>query len=179
MDISTTLRIVMTAVMLLIAAIAAYTDIRGRYVPNWLVLPAIPVGLALNISASGWDGLISSGLGILICGGVFFAMFVLGGMGAGDVKLMAAIGALAGWPGAVYVLVYTVISGGVIAIGALVVRGRLFGTIKNMFKLSTFREAKKASDDPNSVEAAEIEKNHAFIPYAPAVLVGVVLALLL
>jgi prepilin peptidase CpaA len=100
----------------IVLAVACFTDLRSRRIPNWLVLPF----LAAGILASGWfdgrQGLVESflglGLGLLIFGFLFW----MGGMGAGDVKLCAAIGAWIG-PNQLFIaLVITGMAGGVMVL---------------------------------------------------------------
>ncbi len=74
--------------------------------------------------------------GGLICGIVFLLFYLAGGMGAGDVKLIAAVGCLAGLSNAGYVLVLTALSGGVMAIGLALIRGRLKETLFNVGTLT-------------------------------------------
>ena len=81
---------------LLCAGIGSVTDVRERRVPNFVTGPAIVVGLMLHTIFGGWRGLGDSALAGLIAGGIFLVFFLAGGMGAGDVKLMAAVGCFAG-----------------------------------------------------------------------------------
>ena len=77
----------------IVLAVATFTDLRNRRIPNWLVLPFLVVGIGVSTWQHGWHGLGQSfagfALGLLLYG----ILFWMGGMGAGDVKLAAAIGA--------------------------------------------------------------------------------------
>src|SRR5579871_918007 len=88
--------LILRAVLLLLVILAAIWDIRFRRVPNWLTLTGVLIGVGLNSflyeSAGLWASLEGLGLALLI----YFPLFLLRGMGAGDAKLMAAVGALAG-----------------------------------------------------------------------------------
>jgi len=100
------------------ALTAACWDLRFNRIPNWLTCPALLLGLALNAS-HGWLGLRSALLGMLAGGGIFLAVWLAKGMGGGDVKLMAALGALAGWPHIRDILFFTGLAGGVMAVFVL------------------------------------------------------------
>src|ERR1700743_2106458 len=76
------------------ATVASVSDIRERKIPNWLTGPALLTGLVLHLCLDGLHGLGASALAAAIAGGIFLLFYIAGGMGAGDVKLMAALGAL-------------------------------------------------------------------------------------
>jgi prepilin peptidase CpaA len=105
-----------------IAVIAAVWDLRWRRIPNVLTIPAVVSGIALHGVQSGRGGLVSSLWGMAIGGGVLLVFYILGGMGAGDVKLMAGIGALVGARLIFPVLVFMGVAGGIMAMGKLIVR---------------------------------------------------------
>lgn len=125
---------VVVQVLVLLAVIpAAFFDLRQRRVPNWITLPAVVVAIALNTFLYETPGLWFSlkGLGLALL--IYFPLYLLRGMGAGDVKLMAAIGAAVGpldWLG---ILFLTAILGGLAAMIAIVSRGRVRRTAKNIW----------------------------------------------
>ena len=117
--------------VLLVVAAAAY-DLRQRRVPNWLVLAGLILGIAMNTFLFETDGLWSAlkgaGLALLI----YVPLFALRAMGAGDAKLMAAIGAITGplnWLG---IMVLTALFGGVLAIALVIGKGRVHHTLQNL-----------------------------------------------
>jgi len=93
-----------TQVLLLLVVIpAAFFDIRQRRIPNWLVLTGVVAGIGLNTflfydNPSPVSGLWFSLQGLGIAFLVYFPLYLLRGMGAGDVKLMGAVGAIVGCP---------------------------------------------------------------------------------
>jgi prepilin peptidase CpaA len=100
----------------IVLAVATFTDLRNRRIPNWLVLPFLVLGIAASGWLQGWHGIGQSfaglGLGLLIYGFLFW----MGGMGAGDVKLCAAIGAWIG-PNQLFIaLVVTAMAGGIMVL---------------------------------------------------------------
>lgn len=123
--------------------VAGIWDIRFRRIPNVLVASAILLGLALNPFLFGWTGLRTSLLGLGLSFAVYFPLYLLRGMGAGDVKLMMAIGTIVG-PGPWFLIfVCTGLLGGVLGIVLLVARRRFRRTFDNLayllHRLSHFR----------------------------------------
>jgi len=94
---------------------ASIIDIRVRKIPNWLTFSTVTAAMTHHLLASGIKGLILSLSGLALGMSVFIIIYLLGGMGAGDVKLMGAVGAMLGPEGAVYALFCTVLVGGIYA----------------------------------------------------------------
>jgi prepilin peptidase CpaA len=117
------------------ASIGASCDVRRRRIPNWLTGPSIMLGLAMHLSLQGWIALATAALAGVIGGGVFLLFYLGGGMGAGDVKLMAAVSVLAGLGHVGEVLVETTLLGGVLAVGWALVHGRLKAVLANVIRL--------------------------------------------
>ena len=104
---------------------AAFIDLRDHRIPNALVLGALLTALALQTAAGGWLGLGTGLLGAatgLVC---FIPFYLLRGMGAGDVKLLACVGAFLGPKGALLAALAALIAGGVGAILYVAVRASL------------------------------------------------------
>ena len=101
---------------------AAVYDVRYRRIPNWLTVGGVLLGLALNAFLyQGWPGLRFSLPGFGLGFGVYFLLYVLRAMGAGDVKLMAAVGAVVGWQNWFGIFVITAIIGGLMAMILVVI----------------------------------------------------------
>ena len=135
------------AVVLAVVLGAAVYDVRYRRIPNWLSLTGVLIGLALNgFLDQGRPGLfVSSMLGLAIAFCVYFVLYALRAMGAGDVKLMAAVGAILGWPNWFGVFIVTAILGGAMALILVVARGRVKKTLWNVaFILSELRGGRPA-----------------------------------
>ena len=113
----------------LIVAVAAATDLRSRRIPNWLTLPALPIGLAAQtVYGDGfWQGL----LGALGGFAVPFLLFAIGAGGAGDAKLLAVVGAFVGIRNLVPVFVLISVIGGVAAVFVALRAGALSRVLKN------------------------------------------------
>jgi len=123
---------------LALAVVAAVIDVRQHRIPNWLTYPAIAMGVLLRWFFFGWRGLGSALAGCALAGGVVFLFYLVRAMGAGDVKLLAAIGSLVGPSNAVVVLAATAISGGVLALLYVVFRRRVGATLRNVGSVLTF-----------------------------------------
>ena len=93
---STTQAAVLYGTMLVVALIASVTDFRSGLIPNWLTWPTLLLGPCLNATFGGTRGAGLALLGIVIAGSLPLLFLRLGGMGAGDVKLFAALGGLGG-----------------------------------------------------------------------------------
>ena len=121
------------ALLALIVITAAIFDGRWRRVPNWLTVPGVLLGIALNTILLGSEGLRSSleGLGLALV--IYLALFLLRAMGGGDVKLMAAVGAIAGGSNWLSIFVLTLLFGGVAAIILILARRRVRQTFQNMW----------------------------------------------
>ena len=133
-------------VLLALVLGAAVYDVRYRRIPNWLTLLGVLVGLGLNsFLYQGWPGLRMALLGLAIGFSVYFALYAIRAMGAGDVKLMAAIGSMVGWQDWFGIFVITAIVGGVAALGLVLLRGRLKNTLFNVgFILSEMKSGRPA-----------------------------------
>lgn len=115
-----------------IVGVALVTDLQNRKIYNWLTFPAMLAGLILNFAIGGLPGLQSSLIGLLVGSAVFLVGFLVGAMGAGDVKLMAAVGAWMGWPFVIAAVIYVTLFGGIIAIIAAAASGALTQMLKNV-----------------------------------------------
>jgi prepilin peptidase CpaA len=119
------------ALIALVLTAAAY-DLRFRRIPNWLNLGGVIAGFGLNTFLSGGHGLRAASLGFLCALLVYMPLYVIRGMGAGDVKLMAAVGAIAGpvhWLG---IFLATAIIGGVVSLLVIALKKRFHQTIWNL-----------------------------------------------
>jgi prepilin peptidase CpaA len=111
---------------------ACVTDLRSRRIPNVLTFGAAGAALVYAFGVAGWRGVAISALGWLVGAAVFFIPFALGGLGAGDVKLLAAMGAWLGPANAVWLGLYTGVAGGVMAIAVALATGYLRQAFSNL-----------------------------------------------
>ena len=156
----------LTGLIILIGVAASVEDLLRRRISNWIPCCALAGGVGYHLIAAGWKGALSSVLAAAAGFGVFLIFYWLGGMGGGDVKLMAGFGALLGSAGRLMeAALWTAAAGALLALiwlGAARVRAWI-----------TSWKASRRHGEP----AAE-ENRAESIPYAPAIAIGAWLALL-
>jgi len=160
-----------------VLVVAAYTDVRHGKVYNWLTYPAVAIALAGHGVGGGLAGTVESmGLWASLAGlaagfGPMLVMWLAGGLGGGDAKLMGAVGALAGWRFALAAMFYGFAIAALMAIFVLL-RKRVFRKTMariGRFLLLTFTPAKGA--DPATAESPKV-------PFGLALCIGSGLALI-
>ena len=162
---------VILAGAVLLAAVAGWTDLRGRRIPNWLTVPGLLVGIAANTVLSGWSGLKTSLLGAAVGLALLLPFVLLRSLGAGDWKLAGALGAFAGSSVLVDLLVASIFVAGLMAVALVIYKGRVRQTLRNighiLISLVTFRlpGSRVSLDNPDSLK----------IPYGVALALTVVL----
>lgn len=100
--------------------IAAVTDVRLGRIPNWLTFSLAGFGMTVHTILEGWAGFLFSveGLGLGI--GCLLFFYIMGGMGAGDVKFLGSIGAVIGSPAVLQVFLLTALLGGLYALAMMI-----------------------------------------------------------
>lgn len=158
---------------LLVLAVATYTDLRSRRIPNWLVLPFLVAGIAVRAWLGGFHGLGQS-LGGMALGAVLFGVLgLMGGMGMGDVKLCAAIGAWIG-PSQLFVaLVLTGLFGGVMALCWAAAGGFLGDLFSSTGNLLAGVKDRGLRPHPELVLDNPVARK---MPYAPAIAFGTLIS---
>jgi prepilin peptidase CpaA len=158
--------------------IAAVSDVRDRRIPNWLNFLLILSGITQSCFASRLVGPGMSALGIVVGGAIPFVLFAIGALGAGDVKLLAGVGAWLGpWP-AVAVFLVAAIVGMVIVLVQAAAQGKLQVLFRNSavvaMNLFYVREVGMEHASATGRSARSIDRP---LPYAVPVLVAVVVIL--
>ncbi|OGS20014.1 MAG: hypothetical protein A2252_01840 [Elusimicrobia bacterium RIFOXYA2_FULL_39_19] len=136
---------ILDIILILFLLICAITDLIKHKVYNVVTFPAITAGLLLNIFLFGLSGLKTSLLGITAGVLILLPFFLLGGMGAGDVKFMAAVGSIKGWSFMFFGGLYGAIIALVISVILMAFRGTLLSSLKKIVNfflfLFTFKKA--------------------------------------
>lgn len=157
-----------------IVTIACWCDLRSGRLPNWLTLGSAGVGMLFHLLSGGITEGAWSSAGFALGGLLFFPLFALGGLGAGDVKLLAAIGAWLGPAGAFYTALYAAIAGGVLAIAVAAARGYLRTAVMNVWGLLCYwRVAGVGPVDGMTLSTATAPR----LPYALPIAAGTLLTL--
>lgn len=115
-----------------VSAIACITDVRTRRIPNVLTFGAALAGLIFHLATGSVAGLEQSIAGWFVGLLLFLPFFLLGGMGGGDVKLLAALGAWVGFQDVFWLAIYASIAGGVIGIGVALTTNYLGTAFRNI-----------------------------------------------
>jgi prepilin peptidase CpaA len=152
----------------IVLATATFTDLRSRRIPNWLVLPFLPAGIVVSGWLHGWHGVEQSLAGLGLATLIFGLIFGMGGMGAGDVKLCAAIGAWIGPWQLLIALVLTGLAGGVMVLAWAAYAGFLRDLFKGTGDL-VFGAAKRG-------EMTLSNPLRRKMPYAPAIAIGTLMS---
>jgi prepilin peptidase CpaA len=167
---------------LFVLCVATFTDLRSRRIPNWLVIPFMLAGIAVSpwrpdwqgkMHGFGWYGLGQSfeglGLGILVFGFLFW----LGGMGGGDLKLCAALGAWIGPMQLFFAMVYAGMAGGVMVLCWAAFGGFFKELFTGASDLVFGLKQRGMKRDPDLTLANPLKRR---MPYAPAIAIGTLLS---
>ena len=165
--------------VLIVVGIATVMDLWRRRIPNWLVLPFLAAGIAVSCWLHGWHGLGQSLAGIALGLLIFGFFFWVGGMGAGDVKLCAAIGAWIGPWQLFLALIFTGLVGGVMALGWAIWGGFFNELLQGTGDLILGRNQRTpnpAAEAGPATEAGRPASLRRKMPYAPAIAIGTLIS---
>lgn len=156
---------------LAVLAVATFTDLRSHRIPNWLVFPFLLAGFVVSGTLHGWAGILHSLAGMALGALLFGGLCALGGMGMGDVKLVAAIGAWIGTTQLVIALVVTGIAGGVMAVCWAAAGGFLGELFRGTGDLLLGFGKRGLRPHPELVLSNPLTRK---MPYAPAIAIGTI-----
>jgi prepilin peptidase CpaA len=117
------------------ALYAGWLDFLTRRIPNWLTVSGFVAGLAVNLILGGWYGALGSLEGAGLALGLLLPLVLLRGLGAGDWKLMGALGALMGMQPMLLLLLASIFISAIIAIIQVLLTRRTKSTARNMLML--------------------------------------------
>ncbi len=160
------------ALLLALVTAAAVYDARFRRIPNWLTAAGVLVGLASNtFLGGGWAGLRFSLAGLMVAFAIYLALYALRATGAGDVKLMAAVGAFVGWENWIAIFLITAVLGGAAAFILAARHRRVRKTLWNVaFILGEMKGGRPAY---TGNEELDVRNPQAFrMPHGPVIAVG-------
>jgi prepilin peptidase CpaA len=147
-------------IAVLVGLAATVDDLARRQIANWIPAAALAGGFGWQIGQDGWSGALRALAGAAVGFAVFLIFYLLGGMGGGDVKLMAGFGALLGTGRLIEAAMWTAGIGGVLALSAV-----------------TFQWTRRRLGYGKAALTAEEKERGDSIPYAPAITLGVWLSL--
>lgn len=158
-----------------VVLISLYTDLKSRRILNMVVVPGVVLAFACNLWYSGAPGLLISLKGLLVGLALFFLPFILGGMGAGDVKLMGFIGSVMGPQFAVLTGLGTGVAGGLVALVVLVKQNKLGPALRRIWQTLSLMVGRR---EVAGIEAMDKAEYSAAFPYGVAIVSGVGMATL-
>ena len=178
-------------ILIVLLLLAVYFDLTKNKIPNFLTFPVMIWGLVSHTFVNGFEGLLFSlaGLGLGIA--LLFIPFALGGMGAGDVKLLGAIGAIGGVNFIILAALYGAVIGGIMSIGYMIYNKRFIPTMKGFglmlakpllyFISIRFRAPQllqiTALTMPAESNDTDNKEENLYIPYGVAIALGTFVAL--
>lgn len=171
-DFNTLMQFTLYGGLMIVLIISSITDLSQRRIPNLLTGPTIFIALLIYCLISGLDGFLFSLRGLAVGLVIFLVPYLLGGMGAGDVKLMSAVGAVLGVSHTLVALLFIAIAGGLIALGMMLYRGILKQTLLKIFVSLMFLGV---HNDASLLKVKKDECTQDGIPYAVAIASGVCL----
>jgi len=159
-----------SALAIAVAAIAGWIDWRSRRIPNWLTVPALILGIAVNLAvgglSAGRDSLLGAALGL----GLLLPFVLIRSLGAGDWKLVGALGAVLGPHGLISVLFATVLIAGIMAVVLIIYKRRVRQTLANLWHMVASMLALRLPGPAVSLDNPESLK----VPFGVAVALAVV-----
>lgn len=150
-------------IAVVIGLAASIEDVAHRKISNWICAAAFAAGLVLHLVTGGWRGGVASLVGSAAGFGVFLIFYVLGGMGGGDVKLMAGFGAVLGARQLFEAALWTAACGGLLAVAAIAC-----SSLRGLWRRRAYGDTPTKRGRKTDIQA---------IPYAPAIAAGVWLSL--
>lgn len=167
-----------TGILLALLLVAAWRDFCHYRIPNKLVFPGAALGILLHAllpQDMGGLGLLTSLAGLSVGLAVLLPLYLLRAMGAGDIKLMAMTGAFVGPTSILIITVYVLLAGGILALGVILLRGKLLRLVDNLKIMLLMLVA--GSSTANLPTTETLHKSAVRLPYGVAIAAGTLLYL--
>lgn len=166
-------------VLLPLAVFVIYYDVRYARIPNFLVCFTLAAGISINAAAGGWGGAFNSIKGSAFAFLLMFALYLFSSLGAGDVKLFAAIGALMGTPLIIPMFLTVLLTGGVIALVLILQAQPQYERSRLILTLRASTLARWAEPHRENFPHLNTYINNGLaLPYGVAVVVGSLITLI-
>jgi Flp pilus assembly protein protease CpaA len=169
------------SVVLVAALVATVTDLRAFRIHNALTLPLMASGLIYHAILGGPPAVLGSCVAAILSSGLLFLFFLMGGVGGGDVKLMAGVGTWLGMPLAFFVFLAASVGAGVYALVLMLACGRARETWVNL-KIIWYRLAAVGrhlgAEDRMEAELKRPDRRQRVIPLAAMIAVGIIMTVL-
>jgi prepilin peptidase CpaA len=149
-------------------------DVRTRRIPNWFTLSSLAGAFLLQVALGGLHALLLSLAAAATAGSLFAVLFLAGGMGGGDVKLIAAVAAGVGLADTGALLTCTVLCGGALAICVMVRHGRVVESVRNAGRIMAHHCEHGLEPHP---ELNVRNRRNLRLPYAVAITAGTLLTI--
>jgi prepilin peptidase CpaA len=161
-------------IVIAISVAACVVDVRTRRIPNVLTFGAALGGVLIQILAGGFHGALTAAGGWLVGTLLFLPFFLLRGMGGGDVKLLAGIGAWLGPADTLWLAAYSALAGGALGVIVALARGYLRTALRNVFLILTYWRSVGLRPVPNfTLDSAKTPR----LAYAIPIFAGTVMTL--
>lgn len=180
--------IIKIILVIILVVLALIKDLRVRRIPNKLTIPFAVIGLIVNTILDFPGGLRTALMGLLVGFLVFIIPYAMKAFGAGDVKLMSALGALTDWRSILFIGLFSAVAGGIIVTASKVASGSFGGTLRRAGHLLAFYlfsilalvvpvPTIRSKREKFRIDTSD--KKNDYIPYALAIAAGSILTIVL
>ena len=174
-EIDATYNAAIIATLLVLLAAAVVTDLSSHRIPNILLAPALSLALVIQTIHGGADGLVIAGAGLVLGIAIFLPLYLVGGVAAGDVKLLGVVGSFLGPSGAVIAGLATMMVGAVF--GIAVIAWRIIRPELEFRAMQTPGPPDGSTHVSADLTLSRSQERFTYIAYAPAIAAGTVAAL--
>lgn len=156
--------------LLVLLLLAVFTDLTQRKIPNLLIVAGLVVAFIGQLFLAGGQGWLAWLFGMLAGFAAFLPLYLLRGMAAGDVKLMATVGAFVGWGMAFQIALVSFVFGGVLGILVIVGKGRIVQAWHNICLIIMPLVTRRAGVNIGATDISSQSVGN--LPYATAIALG-------